>query len=102
MNSVLKYCDRAMVLDHGKKIGEGTAKEMVDLYKRTVAGANGTKEGRSIQTMPAGGSWKDNVVINTSALDYGDGRIKITDFGFSMKTEGWRNPSRRATVSPSG
>ncbi|MHC1709840.1 MAG: ABC transporter ATP-binding protein [Methanomassiliicoccales archaeon] len=81
MNSVLKYCDRAMVLDHGRKMGEGTAKEMVDLYKRTVAGANGTKEGRSIQTMPAGGSWRDNVVINTSALDYGDGRIKITDFG---------------------
>ena len=45
MNSVLKYCDRAMVLDHGKKVGEGTAKEMVDLYKRTVAGANGAKDG---------------------------------------------------------
>jgi len=81
MNSVLKYCDRAMVLDHGIKIGEGTAKEMVDLYKRTVAGANGAKEERSIQTMPADRLWRDKVVVNSSALDYGDGRIKIIDFG---------------------
>ena len=81
MNSVLKYCDRAMVLDHGDKIGEGTAKEMVDLYKRTVAGSNGAKDGSVVAAKLSDGLWRDKVVVNTAALDYGDGAIKITDFG---------------------
>jgi len=81
MNSVLKYCDRAMVLDHGDKIGEGTAKEMVDLYKRTVAGSNGAKDGSVVAAKLSDGLWRDKIVVNTAALDYGDGAIKITDFG---------------------
>ena len=81
MNSVLKYCDRAMVLDHGDKIGEGTAKEMVDLYKRTVAGSNGAKDGSVVAAKLSDGLWRDKGVVNTAALDYGDGAIKITDFG---------------------
>jgi len=81
MNSVLKYCDRAMVLDHGKKVGEGSAKDMVDLYKRTVAGANGAKLGRIIKGETVEGQWRDKMVVNTSAQDYGDGRLKIIDFG---------------------
>lgn len=87
MNSVLKYCDRAMVLDHGMKVGEGSAKEMVDLYKRTVAGANAVKAGRIPTRAPSEGLWRDKVVVNQSALDYGDGRIRITDFG-SFDEEG--------------
>lgn len=81
MNSVLKYCDRAMVLDHGRKIGEGTAKEMVDLYKRTVAAANGGNGGASATARDLGTKWSDRMVINTSALDYGDGKLRIVDFG---------------------
>jgi teichoic acid transport system ATP-binding protein len=81
MNSVLKYCDRAMVLDHGRKIGEGTAKEMVDLYKRAVAGANGAIQENVVRREIAGGRWRDQIAVNTAALDYGDGRMKIVDFG---------------------
>jgi teichoic acid transport system ATP-binding protein len=81
MNSVLKYCDRAMVLDHGKKIGEGTAKDMVDLYKRAVAGANGANKSDIVKGEVTEGRWRDEMVINTSAQDYGDGRLRIVDFG---------------------
>ncbi len=44
MSSLLKYCDRAMVLDDGVKLAEGTPKEMVDLYKRVVANLNQGQE----------------------------------------------------------
>ncbi len=81
MNSMLKYCDRAMVLDHGKKLGEGTAKEMVDLYKRTVAGAIGARLENIYPTEANDARWRDQVVVNEAALDYGDGRLKIIDFG---------------------
>jgi teichoic acid transport system ATP-binding protein len=80
MNSVLKYCDRAMVQDHRVKLGEGSAKEMVDLYKRTMAETNGTR-GEDFHSQIAEGSWKESMVVNTSAQDYGDGRMRIVDFG---------------------
>ncbi len=80
MNSVLKYCDRAMVLDHGSKVGEGTPKEMVDLYKRTVAGINTTQE-KGYSKPRYIGLWRDGITINPSAQDYGDGRLRIVDFG---------------------
>ena len=81
MNSVLKYCDRAMVLDHGAKIGEGTAKDMVDLYKQTMAGSNGHTNDAGESGPIAEGCWKDKIVVNTAALDYGDGLLRISDFG---------------------
>ncbi|OPX67313.1 MAG: Trehalose/maltose import ATP-binding protein MalK [Methanomassiliicoccales archaeon PtaB.Bin215] len=80
MNSVLKYCDRAMVLDHGVKLGEGSAKEMVDLYKRTMAETNGARA-EDVRAHSAEGAWKEEMVVNTSAQDYGDGRMRIVDFG---------------------
>lgn len=81
MNSVLKYCDRGMVLDHGRKQGEGSAKDMVDLYKRTVAGAKRVRSENLVRREATEGRWRDQVVVNEAALDYGDGRMKIIDFG---------------------
>jgi len=97
MNSVLKYCDRAMVLDHGSKVGEGSAKEMVDLYKRTVAGANSV-ERRSTTVTTADGLWRDKVVVNASALDYGDGRMRITDFGAFDESGGLSQSIQKGSV----
>jgi len=80
MNSVLKYCDRAMVLDHGSKVGEGTPKEMVDLYKRIVAGINTIHENGDSKPRYVG-LWREGITVNPSAQDYGDGRLRIVDFG---------------------
>lgn len=38
MSSVLKYCDRTVILNRGRKVAEGKPGEMVDLYKRILAG----------------------------------------------------------------
>jgi len=38
MSSVLKYCDRAVILHRGSLVSEGQPGEMVDLYKRILAG----------------------------------------------------------------
>lgn len=38
MSSVLKYCDKVVLLNNGDKVAEGTAGEMIDLYKRILAG----------------------------------------------------------------
>ena len=38
MSSVLKYCDKAILLNNGDKVAEGRPGEMIDLYKRILAG----------------------------------------------------------------
>ncbi len=38
MSSVLKYCDKAILLNDGDKVAEGRPGEMIDLYKRILAG----------------------------------------------------------------
>lgn len=38
LGSVMKYCDRVVLLNRGEKISEGRPGEMVDLYKKILAG----------------------------------------------------------------
>jgi len=38
MGSVIKYCDKVILLNRGKFLAEGPAGEMVDLYKKILAG----------------------------------------------------------------
>lgn len=38
MGSVMKYCDKVVLLNRGKKVAEGAPGEMVDLYKKILAG----------------------------------------------------------------
>lgn len=38
LSSVSKYCDRVVLLNQGAKLGEGSAKEMIDTYKQVLVG----------------------------------------------------------------
>ncbi len=38
MGSVMKYCDKVVLLNRGEKVAEGVPGEMVDLYKKILAG----------------------------------------------------------------
>ena len=40
LGSVMKYCDRVILFNKGKKVGEGLPGEMVDQYKKILAGKN--------------------------------------------------------------
>lgn len=85
MNSVLKYCDRAMVLHEGKKLAEGSPKDMVDLYKKVAVHLHDALENNeSVEQECAkndGKAWKDGLALNPALLDYGDRKISILDFG---------------------
>lgn len=36
LSSINKYCDRAILLDHGNKLAEGTPAEMIGIYKKVL------------------------------------------------------------------
>ncbi|MCR5771172.1 MAG: ABC transporter ATP-binding protein [Butyrivibrio sp.] len=38
LSSISKYCDRAVLINQGVKLGEGSPKEMIDIYKQVLVG----------------------------------------------------------------
>ncbi len=108
MGSIIKYCDKVVLLNRGDKIAEGPAGEMVDLYKKILAGrytgpgteqaAGADAEGTEDRSVTAGaqgtgiGSAEEElssqITVNPNRTEYGDGRARIIDFGlFDQKGE---------------
>lgn len=112
MGSIIKYCDKVVLLNRGEFIAEGPAGRMVDLYKKILAnqmdslreeleeekaGDRVTAEGaESAGGVPGEGAeqdasgrdhlksrglMKDQITINASRTEYGDGRAEIFDLG---------------------
>ncbi len=96
LSSIAKYCDRVVLLEHGKKLGEGGTKEMIDMYKKVLVhqlddsameiAAKNDSEGESAgpsNALDAGkkkGLWKESMTLNPSADIYGSGLAEIVDF----------------------
>lgn len=81
MGSIIKYCDKVVVLNKGDKVAEGPAGEMVDLYKKILAGKYGQEEEKEEPL-------SSQIAVNPNRTEYGDGRARIIDFGlFDEKGE---------------
>ena len=93
LGAISKYCDRAVLINKGDKVAEGTPKEMIDIYKKILVGqepvlnsrVNGFAELESdsiTQTVDDGAdtNWKSNYQLNPNVNEYGDGRASIVDF----------------------
>ena len=96
LGAVIKYCDRTMVLNSGKQIAVGTPHEMVDLYKKILAGqeptisdfsasddagVNENVEANKNEGVSTAGLLKDSMSINPHADIYGDMKAEFIDFG---------------------
>jgi lipopolysaccharide transport system ATP-binding protein len=46
LNAVNLYCDRALMLDHGKLVADGTAREVTGLYKRRMGKASEAEDAK--------------------------------------------------------
>lgn len=81
LGSISRYCDRVILLNKGKKLVAGTAKEMVDLYKKVLVNQVEVEELEQKQTEAASTTnWKDNYEKNPACQEYGDGRAEIIDY----------------------
>lgn len=82
MGSIIKYCDKVVVLNQGVKVDEGPAGEMVDLYKKILAGKYGKEDDEKDENLSS------TITVNPNRTEYGDGRARIIDFGlFDAKGE---------------
>lgn len=106
MGSIIKYCDKVVLLNKGEFIAEGEPGRMVDLYKKILANQMdslreelesdfsggmelegsekkvlSSKEAAAAHTGADGGLMKDKITINSDRTEYGDGRAEIFDLG---------------------
>ena len=101
MGSVIKYCDKVILLNKGEFLAEGPAGEMVDLYKKILAGRMDDLEADLAKRLDSNfsdmmelnndinkthakeyhGLMKDKISINQNKTEYGDGRAEIYDLG---------------------
>lgn len=75
LSSIVKYCDRVVLLNKGTKLGEGKAKEMIDVYKQVLVGQydeNENKEATETTANIDGGA-------NEELLEYGSRKAEITE-----------------------
>lgn len=104
LGAVIKYCDRVILLNKGLKVSEGTPHEIIDLYKKILAGKfddNDTNVAADNLTIGANNNstvgednnstvgakftsptnWKSEMNINKDANIYGDDKAEIVDYG---------------------
>lgn len=84
LGSISKYCDRVVLLNKGKLIGEGDSKEIIDMYKKVLVNqldedGNEYDSGHDIASGNKN-SWKSQMVIDENYNQYGNGLAEIIDF----------------------
>ena len=98
MGSIIKYCDKVVVLNRGHFVAEGPAGDMVDLYKKILANqmddleaalhqreealAGAASDDAAPETLEAAPLlMRDRMTKNPEVQEYGDGRAEFLDFG---------------------
>lgn len=96
LGSISKYCDRVVLLDRGKKLAEGSPKDMINIYKKLMTGTavedalaiskendiheNMKKASGSTVGLTDGDLWRSHFVINPNLNEYGSKKAEIIDF----------------------
>ncbi|MBR2743797.1 MAG: ABC transporter ATP-binding protein [Clostridia bacterium] len=92
VGDVLENCNRAIILDHGKKIFDGETKEGVETYKKLITGMLEKEKQKSKTVLQRDNTeknlWKNNFNLNPDVIIYGNKEAEIYDFGiFNIKGE---------------
>ena len=88
LDTILRYCDKTIVLDQGRKVVEADPKTAVDAYKQLMAerdnrrlGAGRAGGGGKPIGQPAHPAYREHFKVNPDTLTYGNGAAAIADFG---------------------
>lgn len=77
LSSIVKYCDRVILLNKGTKLGEGDAKEMIDVYKQVLVGQYEQDKQEALKENS--GRESNSVGDNPELLEYGSKKAEITE-----------------------
>lgn len=112
LGSISKYCDRVVLLNRGKKLAEGTPKEMVSMYKRIMVNQDKAEEiaahqmdmssleeddEKEIKDAACEGQWKNHYNLNPDVDEYGNGAAEIEDFAIIDENGNYTNAIVKGT-----
>lgn len=95
LSAISKYCDRAVLLNQGEKLGEGSPKEMIDAYKQVLVGQYETpRESENVPDLAADPGVREAVEerdreqkgqqpqagVNPETLEYGTKEAEIFEY----------------------
>ncbi|MGN0472682.1 MAG: ABC transporter ATP-binding protein [Lachnospiraceae bacterium] len=100
LSTISKYCDRVILLNQGEKLGEGTPRQMIDVYKQVLVGqykmqqteadeqtnagrhtnADGRADAGTQAESRAAESGSRGVSEELEPLEYGTRQATITDY----------------------
>lgn len=105
LGSIGKYCDRVVLLNKGKKLNEGSPKEMIDIYKKLLVNQYDVETGKTLgdtqnESMKNIGEvadskeqisdadsaksddrlWKSHYSVNPNTIEYGSKEAEIVDY----------------------
>lgn len=101
LGSVIKYCDRCLLLNKGEQVAVGPCKEVVDIYRKIMVehyqgernlaytgedteipdAAQALGDDAQAVKWPADKVWKTSMLQNPEVQSYGDLSGEIVDFG---------------------
>ena len=92
INDVQTNCNRAIILENGKKTFDGTVKEGVNRYKKIIVGIDPDKDDAEKEVKKAENkekakkinndeSWKDKLNQNPNMIEYGTNQADVIDYG---------------------
>ena len=100
LSAISKYCDRAILLNQGVKLGEGSPKDMIDAYKQVLAGQYETpKAGVDVPDLTADGDVRAaldkqkkkqeaaRMGVNPETLEYGTKQAEIVSYYITDKND---------------
>ena len=91
----VKNCTRAIIIDKGRKIFDGTTKDGVEKYKKIIVGMEDTKKidediksqlendlnEKSNELLHEDEIWKKNLIENDKIIEYGNKKAEVIDYG---------------------
>ena len=88
MSSILKYCDRCILINKGHQVSIGKTSEVVNIYKKILVNqydedqqeSESKEEFTVSEERNDASTWKDKMIINPNIVDYGGKEAEIVDF----------------------
>ena len=85
LSAISKYCDRAVLLNQGVKLGEGSPREMIDIYKQVLVGQYELPSGDKKANLAADEDIRKAAAEkvdgkNPQALEYGTKEAEIVEY----------------------
>ncbi len=80
LDTVIRYCTRAIIIDNGEVICDDTPKIAVDNFKKVLSGDFYKKEKEKIK-LDLSKTLKSSFLVNSEMDTYGNGKASIIDYG---------------------